>query len=94
MNDEIRIEAAASLGVADCRRLVLASEPWITLGYGEAEAESIARASASDNLIVARAGDRVVGFALSASGILLGSQTREVVQRARRPVLLVPPEDR
>jgi nucleotide-binding universal stress UspA family protein len=29
-----------------------------------------------------------------ASEILLGSQTREVVQRARRPVLLVPPEDR
>ena len=29
-----------------------------------------------------------------ASEILLGSQAREVVQRARQPVLLVPPEDR
>lgn len=29
-----------------------------------------------------------------ASGIFLGSQAREVVERARQPVLLVPPEDR
>ena len=72
MSDEIRIEAAECLGLADCRRLVLASEPWITLGYGEAEAEAIARSSAADNLIVARAGDRVVGFALSMPGVLLG----------------------
>lgn len=72
MSDEIRIDAAESLSLADCRRLVLASEPWITLGYGEAEAEAIARSSAADNLIVACAGDRVVGFALSAPGVLLG----------------------
>lgn len=72
MSDAIRIEAAERLDVADCRRLVLASEPWITLGYGEAEAASIANASAADNLIVARAGERIVGFALSSSGMLLG----------------------
>ena len=72
MSGAIRIEAAAQLDVADCRRLVLASEPWITLGYGEAEAESIARSSAADNLLVARDGDRIVGFALSSSGVLLG----------------------
>lgn len=72
MSDHVRIETAERLEVADCRRLILASEPWITLGYGEAEAESIARASAVDNLLVARAGERLVGFALSASGILLG----------------------
>ena len=63
MSDDLRIETAESLSLADCRRLVLASEPWITLGYGEAEAESIVRSSATDNLIVARAGGRVVGFA-------------------------------
>jgi ribosomal protein S18 acetylase RimI-like enzyme len=72
VSDAVRIEVAERLDVADCRRLVLASEPWITLGYGEAEAESIARSSAADNLLVARDGDRVVGFALSTSGVLLG----------------------
>ena len=76
MSDDLRIETAERLSLADCRRLVLASEPWITLGYGEAEAESIVRSSATDNLIVARAGDRVVGFALSASGVLLGEYLR------------------
>jgi len=72
VSDAIRIEPAESLDVADCRRLVLASEPWMTLGYGEADAQAIARSSAADNLIVAYAGDRVVGFALSISGVLLG----------------------
>src|SRR5262249_50052579 len=72
VSDTIRIETATSLDLADCRRLVLGSEPWITLGYGEADAEAIARSSAADNLIVALAGDRVVGFALSAPGVLLG----------------------
>lgn len=72
MSEIFRIEAAERLEVADCRRLVLASEPWITLGYGEAEAESIARASAADNLIVARDTGRIVGFALSTPGVLLG----------------------
>lgn len=72
MSEIFRIEAAQRLEVADCRRLVLASEPWITLGYGEAEAESIARASAADNLIVARDTGRIVGFALSTPGVLLG----------------------
>ena len=72
MSDTLQIETAESLDLADCRRLVLGSEPWITLGYGDADVDAIARSSASDNLIVARAGNRVVGFALSASGILLG----------------------
>jgi ribosomal protein S18 acetylase RimI-like enzyme len=72
VSDAIRIETAASLELADCRRLVLGSEPWITFGYGDPDAEAIARSSAADNLIVARADDRVVGFALSTPGILLG----------------------
>jgi ribosomal-protein-alanine N-acetyltransferase len=72
VSDEIRIAAADCLDLADCRRLVLGREPWLTLGYGDAEVEAIVRSSAADNLIVARDGDRVVGFALSVSGVLLG----------------------
>jgi len=66
------IEPAAHLEVDDCRRLVLASEPWITLGYGEDEAQSIVRSSVADNLLLARVGGRTVGFALSAPGVLIG----------------------
>jgi len=76
VSDAIRIEAAARLSLADCRRLVLSSEPWITLGYGEAEVEAIARSSTADNLLVALAGDRVVGFTLSTPGVLLGEYLR------------------
>jgi len=87
VNDAIRIEAAERLGLADCRRLLLGSEPWITLGYGDTEIEAIARSSAADNLLVARGGDRVVGFALSTSGILLGEYLKLLaVESDRRAV--------
>lgn len=84
MSDAVRIEVAECLAIADCRRLVLASEPWITLGYGDAEAEAIARSSSADNLIVARAGDRVVGFALSTPGVLLGEYLKLLAVEADR----------
>jgi ribosomal-protein-alanine N-acetyltransferase len=84
VNDAIHIEAADRLEVGDCRRLVLGHEPWITLGYGEAEIEAIARSSAADNLLVARAADRVVGFALSTAGILLGEYLKLLAVEADR----------
>jgi ribosomal protein S18 acetylase RimI-like enzyme len=84
VSDAVRIEVAERLELADCRRLVLASEPWITLGYGDSEAEALARSSAADNLIVARAGDRVVGFALSTPGILLGEYLKLLAVEADR----------
>jgi len=84
VSDAVRIEAAERLELADCRRLVLASEPWITLGYGDAEAESIARSSSADNLLVARAGNHLVGFALSTPGILLGEYLKLLAVDADR----------
>jgi len=54
------------------------------LGYGEAEAEAIARSSVADNLLVARAGDRVVGFALSTPGVLLGEYLKILAVEADR----------
>ena len=72
MRDDVQIEVAAGLDAGDCRRLVLRNEPWITLGYAEADVDRIVRGSATDSVLVARLGDRVVGFALSAPGILLG----------------------
>jgi len=72
MPRDIEIAVAERLTVDDCRRLILASDPWVTLGYGEAEAARIAAGSAADNLLVARDGECVVGFALSTSGVLLG----------------------
>jgi [ribosomal protein S18]-alanine N-acetyltransferase len=76
---EVRIEAAPGLDAAACRRLVLASEPWITLGYGESDVQALVRSAAADNLLLARADDRVVGFALSAPGILLGEYLKILV---------------
>jgi ribosomal protein S18 acetylase RimI-like enzyme len=84
VSDAVRIEAAERLELADCRRLVLASEPWITLGYGDAEAEAIVRSSSADNLLVARADRHLVGFALSTPGILLGEYLKLLAVDADR----------
>ena len=68
----VRIESASTLDVDTCRRLVLGNEPWITLQYGEADVQRIVGAVTRSNLFVARAADRIVGFALSTEGFLLG----------------------
>jgi ribosomal-protein-alanine N-acetyltransferase len=78
----VRIDTAEALDVADCRRLVLGSEPWTTLGYGESEAQAIARGSRTDDLLVARVDDRVIGFALSTPGVLLGDYLKLLVVEA------------
>jgi ribosomal protein S18 acetylase RimI-like enzyme len=72
MREDVRIEGAAGLDANDCRRLVLRNDPWRSLGYGEADIDRIVRGSAADSVLLARVGDRVVGFALSAPGVLLG----------------------
>ena len=83
MADDVRIESADSLAAADCRRLVLASEPWITLGYGEADVQALVRSAATDHLLLASIHGRVVGFALSAPGVLLGEYLKLLVVEAR-----------
>lgn len=79
MRDDVRIESAAALDAADCRRLVLTSEPWVRLGYGEADIQGIVRGAATGSVLLARVADRVVGFALSAPGILLGEYLKMLV---------------
>ena len=79
MGGDVAIGAAAALDADDCRRLVLASEPWITLGYAEGDVQALVRSAATDNLLLARADGRVIGFALSASGILLGEYLKILV---------------
>ena len=72
MREDVRIEGAAGLDANDCRRLVLRNDPWRSLGYGEADIDRIVRGSAADSVLLARVGDRVVGFAHTAPGVLLG----------------------
>lgn len=75
----VQIDAAQALDAADCRRLILSSEPWITLGYDETNVQAIVRSAASEHLLLARADGRVIGFALSSPGILLGEYLRILV---------------
>ncbi len=83
MNVAVQIESASELDPAVCRRLILGTEPWITLGYDESNVQAIVRSAQRDNLLVARAcarsGDRIVGFALSTPGILLGEYLKILV---------------
>jgi len=79
MSDGVQIESAGELDVAVCRRLILTTEPWITLQYDESNVQAILRSVARDHLLVARAGQDLVGFALSAPGILLGEYLKILV---------------
>jgi len=72
MNVAVQIERASELDPGLCRRLILGTEPWITLEYDESNVQAIVRSAQRDNLLVARSSDGIVGFALSAPGILLG----------------------
>ena len=58
MREDVTIESAAALDTDDCRRLVLASEPWITLGYDDTDVQGIVRSAATDHLLLARVDGR------------------------------------
>jgi ribosomal protein S18 acetylase RimI-like enzyme len=79
MNAGLQIESASELDAAVCRRIILTTDPWITLQYDESNVQAIVRSAARDNLLIARAGRDIVGFALSASGILLGEYLKILV---------------
>jgi len=67
------------LDVGLCRRLILRSDPWVTLQYDDGDVQAIVRAAKIDHLLVARMGDPIVGFALSAPGVLLGEYLKILV---------------
>ena len=79
MSADVVIESAAELDAALCRRLILHSEPWVTLQYNDSDIQAIVRAAKTDHLLVARMGDLIVGFALSAPGVLLGEYLKILV---------------
>ena len=79
MSGNVEIASASTLDLGTCRRLILGSEPWITLQYDDADVQGIVRSVAGANLLVARVEERTVGFALSAPGVLLGEYLKILV---------------
>jgi len=79
MIDRLTVEPAAHLDVDDCRRLVLGSEPWITLGYDEGDVQALVRSAATSTVLLARVDGRTVGFTISAPGVLLGEYLKLLV---------------
>lgn len=79
MSADVVIESTSELDVALCRRLILRSDPWLTLRYDEGDVQAIVHAAKTDHLLVARMGDAIVGFALSVPGILLGEYLKILV---------------
>jgi ribosomal protein S18 acetylase RimI-like enzyme len=75
---KVELEFNHALSADCCRRLMLGSEPWVTLGFTAADVERLAAARAED-VIGARVGDEVVGFSLSAAGVLIGGYLRLLV---------------
>jgi ribosomal-protein-alanine N-acetyltransferase len=79
MSTDVQIEPAHGLDVAVCRRLILGTHPWVTLQYDESNIQAIVGSAQRDNLLIARVGLDIVGFALSADGILLGEYLKILV---------------
>ena len=79
MSGHLQIASASALDLDTCRRLILGSEPWITLRYDDTDVQSLVRAAASANLLVAQLGEHTAGFALSAPGMLLGEYLKILV---------------
>jgi ribosomal protein S18 acetylase RimI-like enzyme len=79
----VEIALADSVSVHDCARLMLASEPWKSLGYGPDDAAALAAASQRARTLVARMNGEVVGFTISTSGFLAGEYLRLLVVDAR-----------
>lgn len=72
MSVDVQVDGASALDAELCRRLILGSEPWISLQYDESNVQALVSSAASDHLLLARIGSRAVGFALSTPGVLLG----------------------
>jgi ribosomal-protein-alanine N-acetyltransferase len=79
MSGDVQISSASALDLDTCRRLILRSEPWITLQYDDTDVQGIVRSVAGANLLVAQVEARTVGFALSAPGVLLGEYLKLLV---------------
>src|SRR5271169_4541822 len=79
MSADVVIESASELDATLCRRLILRSDPWLTLQYDDGDIQAIVRAAKTDHVLVARMGEPVVGFALSAPGVLLGEYLKILV---------------
>ena len=79
MNGTVEIARATTLDPGACRRLILGSEPWITLQYDDTDVQAIVRSVPSANLLVAQVEECTVGFALSAPGVLLGEYLKNLV---------------
>ena len=75
----VELEFNHRLSAQCCRRLMLGSEPWLTLGFTTADVERLATTAREDEVIAARVGEDVVGFSLSASGVLIGGYLRLLV---------------
>jgi len=80
VNSEIEISILEPyVETEDCRRLMLKTDPWKTLGFGEKEVQGVSESTRNGNLVVARQDGKVVGFALSVSGMLLGEYLKTLV---------------
>lgn len=75
----ISLEFNHRLDAQICRRLMLGVEPWQTLGYGEPEIDRIAEPAVDTEVIAARSGEAVVGFAVVGGAMLIGGYLRLLV---------------
>lgn len=70
---KIKIKLTRGVGAADCRRLIVGSEPWKSLGYGNKEALLISKFSKKNFTLAALSQNRVVGLIIFKKNFLFGN---------------------
>lgn len=80
MTGDVQIASATALDADTCRRLMLRSEPCGSrCNTVSATCRASWRSVATSNLLVANAAEGVIGFTLSAPGVLLGEYLKILV---------------
>lgn len=75
----IKITPSDGINFQDCCRLLLNSDPWKKLNYGEKEAKQISESSRSGRTWLAVDGNQVVGAAITRPDFLLGEYLKILV---------------
>src|SRR5271170_4328693 len=76
---DLQLEVSSQLHLDLCKGLLLASEPWITLGYTDADFRKVGQANTSAEVIYARLAGQLAGFAYWQPGFMQGGYLRILV---------------
>ena len=76
---KIKVVKAKTLALKDCERLVIGSEPFKTFGFNKKSCQRIVNGIKSSNLLVAKSGRHILGYAIYTTSFLNGYYLKQIV---------------